>query len=208
MCEGWRQDKSDRSSSSNEPLGTARSAANSQLDISYECRGIWASRSWSRIENLNFTLVVCLRGANMQGEQVSEMSLPAEGVTVFAGFHPGLFGPSTLPAPHLAVRAWGTAPTTNDPKPFPAPGQAESSSGEVVYGSSQLHAAGRFPNLPLCQLSTSLSNKDNGTRISEALGGEGEEEEEEETRVGCQGEWGHARGWRPWGMQRPLLPAL
>lgn len=126
----------------------------------------------------------------------------------FAGFHPGLFGPSTLPAPHLAVRAWGTAPTTNDPEPSPAPGQAESSSGEVVYGSSQLHAASRFPNLPLCQLSTSLSNKDNGTRISEALGGEGEEEEEEETRVGCQGEWGHARGWRPWGMQRPSLPAL
>lgn len=86
MCEGWRQDKSDHSTSSNEPLGTARSAANSRLDISYECRGIWVSRPWSGIENLNFTLVLCLRGANMQGEQVSEMSLPAEGVTVLQGF--------------------------------------------------------------------------------------------------------------------------
>lgn len=175
--------KSYYSSSNNEPPGTARSAANSQLDISYECRGIWVSRSWSWIENLNFILVVCLGGANMQGDQVPEMPLPAGRAVVLQGFT-WFCLVSADSQPHAwQVRARVTAPGTNRPEPSPAPGQAESSSGEVVYDSSQLHAAGRFPNLPLCKLSTSPSNNDNGTQISEALGGE--QEEEEEMRAGC-----------------------
>lgn len=184
MRAGGRTKSDYSSSSNNEPPGTARSAANSRLDIGYECRGIWVSRSWSWIENLNFTLVVCLGGVNTQGEQVSELSLPAGRVTVLQGFtRVGLIPAVSQPRTRQA-QAWGTAPRTNRPEPSPAPGQAESGSGEVVHGSSQLHAAGRLPNLPLCKLSTSPSNNDNGTQISEALGGEREEEEEEETRAG------------------------
>jgi len=119
----------------------------------------------------------------MQGEQVSEMSLPAGRVAVLQGFTRVGLAPAASQPRARHARVWGMAPGTSAPVPSPAPGQAESSAGGVVHGSSQLHAARRFPSLPLCKLATSPSNNGSGAQIPEALGGE--EEEEEGTGAGC-----------------------